>query len=160
MKKYASLICLLLCITLLAGCAASKGNLPGNVEWKMTAAEVKETVGEDKLVESSSAGILNQMLTKDYAALYGERTVSLAYVFNSEDSLSSIIVQIFANDGESIDDAIKSTRAVMEATYGAAEGEDASAHWHTKQSVLSLQKVEGASGFFIVVYQPIEAHSH
>lgn len=160
MKKYASLICLMLCITLLAGCAAANSNLPGKVQWKMTVAEVKETIGEDKLVESSSAGILNQMLTKDYVDLYGDRTVSLAYVFNSEDSLSSITVQIFANDGEKIDDAIKSTRAVMETTYGTAEGEDASAHWHTKESVLSIQKVEGATGFFIVVYQPIEAHSH
>lgn len=160
MKKYASLICLMLCIALLAGCAGNGGNLPGNVKWEMSAAEVKSTVGEDKLVESTTSGILNQMLTKDYVHLYGERTVSLAYVFNTEDQLSSITVQLFTNDGESIADAIQATRAVMEGVYGAADGEGNAAHWHTEHSVISMQTVEGAESFFIVLYQPITAHSH
>ena len=160
MKKSIALIALILCIALLAGCAGANSKMPGKVEWKMSAEQVKETVGDDKLKESTSAGILNQMLTKDYVHLYGDRTVSLAYVFNTEDQLSSITVQLFANDSESIADAMKSTRAVMESVYGAAEGEDSAAHWHTAQSVISMQTVEGAESFFIVLYQPIESHSH
>ncbi len=159
MKKYVSLICLILCIALLAGCAGSS-NMPGKVKWEMSADKVTETIGADKLQKSSSGDILNQMLTKDYVDLYGDRTVSLAYVFNSEDKLSSITVQIFANDGEAIEDAMTNTRAVMEKTYGAGDGEGPAVHWHTKDAAIGMQTVEGATSFFVVVYQPITAHSH
>ena len=159
MKKYVSLICLALCIVLLAGCAGTTA-MPGQVKWEMSAEEVKSTVGADKLQESTTGGILNQMLTKDYVDLYGDRTVSLAYVFNKEDKLSSITVQIFTNDGETIEDAMKNVRTVMEGAYGAGDGEGSAVHWHTKDAAIGMQSVEGATSFFVVVYQPISAHSH
>ena len=73
--------------------------------------------------------------------------------FECESTEEGILLECFFEDGDEVP-VLVNVCAVGEA------GEDASAHWHTKESVLSLQKVEGASGFFIVVYQPIEAHSH
>lgn len=159
MKKNTCLLCFILCVTLLAGCAP-KSNMPGKVSWEMTAEQVTQTVGKDKVQQGSSESILNQMLTKDYADLYGDRTVSLAYVFSKEDKLSSITVQVFANESESIEEAMKNTRTVMEKTYGKGSVADSETHWHTKESAIGMQKIEGTADFFVVIYQPITAHSH
>ena len=158
MKK---LTCIALCLILLcsmAACNSADKSVLAGTEWDMTRAEVVEKIGDEKVQEGSTENVLNWMLTKDLADVFGDRTVSVAFVF-TEDKMSSITVQIFTNEGESVEDGMKATRAAMEKVYGAASGEE-EAHWHGEKSAIALRSVKGTSTFFVAVFTPISAHSH
>ena len=158
-RLIAGLLCLI-CLFAVAGCAAKPTALH-NVSWDMTQEEVIAAEGEKNIVAGSTDRVLNWMLTDELADIFGERTVSVGYVFSEDEGkLISITVQIFINDGETIADAMTATRAVMDKVYGESTGDDSGAHWHGETSAIALQAVEGAQTFFVALYSPISAHSH
>ena len=149
------LICILLAFSLLlcASCSSAKSDLPGNVIWDMTQTQVTQAVGEQRITQGSSEGILNWLQTEELKDIYGGHTVSVAYIFVS-DALRSITVQILVNEGESIQDAKVATRTVMENTFGNATEADGAVQWQTDTTTVKMLDVEGAEGFFVVTYSP------
>ena len=148
-------ICFLLTFSLLlcASCSSAKSNLPGNVSWDMTQAQVTQVVGEQRITQGSSQRILNWLQTEELKDTYCGHTVSVAYIFIS-DALRSITVQILVNEGESMQDAKAATRTVMENTFGNATETDGAVQWQTDNVTVKMLDVEGAEGFFVVTYSP------
>lgn len=173
MKKMISVFCIALLILSLAACSKKEVNGPTpaptpeqketflhHAAWNMTKNQLTEAVGKDKLQQGSTETILNWMLTKELSYIYGERKVSVAYLFNNEDALTSITVQAHCNEGESVAEAMASTRKAMDKYYGKSSGEDKNAHWHTEDAVISLMELTGAKSSFIIQYASAEGHSH
>ncbi len=159
MKRWISitLICLL-ALSILAGCSKSPTVL-GNARWDMTKDQLIAAEGEDHIVAGASDQVLNWMQTKELT-VFGDRTVSVGYVFSTEGKLNAITVQIFLNEGESMAEAVKSTRAEMEKTYGPAEGEDTTCHWHLEEGTIAFTPVRGATGFFVANFSRATAEHH
>lgn len=158
MKKL--ICCVLICLTLLslAGCG-KKNTVLGNVSWDMTKEEVTAAVGKDKIQEGASDIVLNWMNTKELT-VFGDRTVSVGYVF-TEDKLTSITVQIFLAEGEDLEAGLKNTRASMEKEYGTSHGDDAAAHWHTEQGSIALSTLDGVDNFFVANFSSaVSQHNH
>ncbi|MBR5782974.1 MAG: hypothetical protein IKY33_01970 [Clostridia bacterium] len=154
------LISVLLCVVLLfcaAGCSKTDSVLAGT-KWDMSKQQVKAIVGEDKVQDGASENVINWMLTKELSDVFGERTVSVAFVF-TEDKMSSITVQIFTGDGETIETAMSATKTAMEKVYGPADEGD-SVHWHGETAAISLRTIDGTKSFFIASFSPMTAHSH
>ena len=159
MKKIISTLLLsLICLSLVTGCSKESGIL-GHAKWEMTKQELIAAEGKENIVEGSSDKVLNWLNTEELT-VFGDRKVSVGYVF-TDDKLSSITVQIFLNEGETLADGMKATRTSMEKTYGESEGEDSSCHWHHEQGTIALSTLEGAETFFVATFSPSVAnHSH
>ncbi len=159
MKKIISALLCILCLCALAGCNAKSDKVLHNARWDMTKQELIEAEGKENIINGATDTVLNWMHTKDLT-VFGDRMVSVGYIF-VEDQLKSITVQIFANDGESLADAMSATRAEMEKTYGTAHGDDATAHWHTDNGSIAFSKLEGTEKFFVANFSPaLQEHEH
>ncbi len=155
-RRITLLTCLLLCVVLLAACGAPKGILR-HARWEMTKEELIAAEGEENIVKGASDRVLNWMRTKELTE-FGDHTVSVGYVF-TEEKLSGITVQVLLNEGESLADGLKATRAAMDKVYGESTGEDNGAHWHHKMGTIQMNTVTGTEKFFVVNFSP-ETHSH
>lgn len=156
MKK--RIICILLAVMLclVSGCNTGDRVLH-KAKWDMTKAELTAAEGEKNIIKGESEQVLNWMQTKELT-VFGDRTVSVGYVFSADDRLTNITVQIFLNEGESLVEGMKATRAAMDKVYGASEGEDATAHWHLKRGTVSLSTIKGADTFFLANFSSAEHH--
>lgn len=150
------LICILLTFSLLlcASCSTAKSDLPGNVSWDMSSDEVRQTVGEERITDGSSAEVLNWLQTKELTDIYGDRTVSVAYIF-VDNALRSITVQVLVNEGETIQQAKDATCAAMENSLGSATEADKTIQWQSDTATVKLMDVEGAESFFVIAYSPL-----
>lgn len=160
MKKILSVLLIaLLCLSMAVGCAAQKGIL-GKARWDMTKEELIKAEGEEHIVTGASENVLNWEKNNEFKE-FGDHTVRIGYVFSSENKLSSITVQVLANEGETVAEAMKSTRAAMEEAYGKSEGSDTNCHWHLEDGTITLTPLKGANTCFIVNFSRATAeHQH
>ncbi len=177
MKRLFLVICTMLCVVSLCACQKkpatptapeqnaaqtdqAKETFLHHAQWNMSREALREAVGSDKIENGSEETILNWMLTDELSYIFGERRVSVAYLFSKEDKLTSITVQAHCNEGETVEKAMAATRKAMDSYYGASEGEDKNAHWHTEDAVISIVELQGAKASFIIQYASAEGHNH
>lgn len=154
-KKLTCCLIFILCLFLLCSCNNNqKATCLGNAVWGMTPDEVKASE-DGKIVNGPSDNVLNWVQT-DELKLFGERTVTVAYLF-TDNKLSSITVLCFSKENEPLADAMASTRAAISAEYGEGTANENKTSWKNDISAVSLEPLEGSDSSYVVLMSPVDS---